>query len=166
MILCYNFWLQNSRKFLISCCQQTYSNMSFFQPKFLNTSQPSTIYQSAFDGSRKTVLIVHGFIDTGFVHWVRVSGRYLSKHFQIRVLSLYRILITNLMFLRIPLQELSSKLLSYHDLNVISVDWGGGSASMYSTSAANTRVVGLEVAHLINFLKVNWRCFDMLIYPD
>ena len=64
-------------------------------------------------------------------------------------------LITNLMFLCIPLQELSSKLLSYHDLNVISVDWGGGSASMYSTSAANTRVVGLEVAHLINFLKVN-----------
>ena len=58
-------------------------------------------------------------------------------------------------FLCIPLQELSSKLLSYHDLNVISVDWGGGSASMYSTSAANTRVVGLEVAHLINFLKVN-----------
>ena len=53
------------------------------------------------------------------------------------------------------IQELSRKLLSYHDLNVISVDWGGGSASMYSTSAANTRVVGLEVAHLINFLKVN-----------
>ena len=26
---------------------------------------------------------------------------------------------------------------------------------MYSTSAANTRLVGLEVAHLINFLKVN-----------
>ena len=73
---------------MISCCQQTYSNMSFFQPKFLNTSQPSTIYQSAYDGSRKTVLIVHGFIDTGFVHWVRVSGRYLSKHFQIRVLSM------------------------------------------------------------------------------
>ena len=71
------------KKFLISCFQQTYSNMSFFQPKFLNTSQPSTIYQSAFDGSRKTVLIVHGFIDTGFVHWVRVSGRYLPKHFQI-----------------------------------------------------------------------------------
>ena len=68
---------------------------------------------------------------------------------------MYRCLIANLMPLYIPLQELSSKFLSYHDLNVISVDWGGGSASMYSTSAANTRVVGLEVAHLINFLKVN-----------
>ena len=125
--------------------------MSFFQPKFLNTSQPSTIYQSAYDGSRKTVLIVHGFIDTGFVHWVRVSGRYLSRHKKIFVLMSHYL--PN--FLCIPLQELSSKLLSYHDLNVISVDWGGGSASMYSTSAANTRVVGLEVAHLINFLKVN-----------
>ena len=72
------FLITEFEKILISCCQQTYINMSFFQPKFLNTSQPSTIYQSAFDGSRKTVLIVHGFIDTGFVHWVRVSGRYLS----------------------------------------------------------------------------------------
>ena len=61
--------------------------MSFFQPKFLNTSQPSSIYQSAYDGSRKTVLIVHGFIDTGFVHWVRVSGRYLSMHKKIRVID-------------------------------------------------------------------------------
>ena len=66
------------------------------------------------------------------------------------------------------IQELSSKLLSYHDLNVISVDWGGGSASMYSTSAANTRVVGLEVAHLINFLKVNCKYSYLLIIntPD
>ena len=54
-------------------------------------------------------------------------------------------------------QELALKLLLYQDVNVICVDWGGGSASMYSTSAANTRLVGLEVADMIHFLKV---CYD------
>ena len=48
------------------------------------------------------------------------------------------------------------KLLLHHDVNVISVDWGGGSAAMYSTAAANTRLVGLEIAHLLKFLKVNF----------
>ena len=52
-------------------------------------------------------------------------------------------------------KELALKLLLHQDVNVISVDWGGGSASMYSTSAANTRLVGLEVANMIHFLKVS-----------
>ena len=51
-------------------------------------------------------------------------------------------------------QEMSEALLAIGDFNVIAVDWGGGSASLYSQSAANTRLVGLEVAFLINFLKV------------
>ena len=59
-------------------------------------------------------------------------------------------------------QELSQKLLFHHDLNVIAVDWGGGSATMYSTSAANTRLVGLEIAHLIKFLKVQCRSYPLL----
>ena len=53
-------------------------------------------------------------------------------------------------------QEMSESLLSIDDFNVIAVDWGGGSASLYSQSAANTRLVGLEVAFLINFLKVRF----------
>ena len=51
---------------------------------------------------------------------------------------------------------MSEALLAIGDFNIIAVDWGGGSASLYSQSAANTRLVGLEVAYLINFLKV---CF-------
>ena len=51
---------------------------------------------------------------------------------------------------------MSEAFLAIGDFNVIAVDWGGGSASLYSQSAANTRLVGLEVAYLINFLKV---CF-------
>ena len=41
------------------------------------------------------------------------------------------------------------------DVNVIVIDWGGGSVGLYSQSAANTRLVGLEVAALINYLIVN-----------
>ena len=54
---------------------------------------------------------------------------------------------------------MSEALLAIGDFNIIAVDWGGGSASLYSQSAANTRLVGLEVAYLINFLKV---CFVFL----
>ena len=40
--------------------------------------------------------------------------------------------------------------LSDGDYNVIRVDWGAGSLPMYSQAVANTRVVGLEIAHLVN----------------
>ena len=42
------------------------------------------------------------------------------------------------------------------DVNVIVIDWGGGSVGLYSQSAANTRLVGLEVAALINYLIVKY----------
>ena len=35
---------------------------------------------------------------------------------------------------------------------MIFVDWGGGSLPLYSQAAANTRLVGLEVARVINTL--------------
>ncbi|XP_050691331.1 pancreatic triacylglycerol lipase-like [Eriocheir sinensis] len=44
-------------------------------------------------------------------------------------------------------------LLAWRDLNVVTVDWSGGSQTLYSQATANTRLVGLEVAHFINFLK-------------
>ena len=37
----------------------------------------------------------------------------------------------------------------------VSVDWGSGSGFPYSQADANTRVVGAEVARLINFLHTN-----------
>lgn len=46
-------------------------------------------------------------------------------------------------------------LLAYGDFNVVTVDWSGGSQALYSQATANTRVVGLEVAHFINWLKDN-----------
>ena len=48
-------------------------------------------------------------------------------------------------------QEMAEALLAHGDYNVIRVDWGGGSLPMYYNAAANIRVVGLEVAHLVNF---------------
>ena len=57
-------------------------------------------------------------------------------------------------------QELSQALLKYGDFNVIVTDWGGGSAALYSQAAANTRLVGLEVAHLIEYLIVSSKLID------
>ncbi len=54
-------------------------------------------------------------------------------------------------------QELSEALLEEEDCNVIAVDWGGGSLPLYSQAAANTRLVGLEVAHLVSTLKVQMK---------
>ena len=47
----------------------------FQQPRFLNLSQPLSITTSPFKGTRPTKIIIHGFIDTGFVPWISVSGR-------------------------------------------------------------------------------------------
>ena len=38
-------------------------------------------------------------------------------------------------------------------MNVISVDWGNGAGFPYSQAAANTRLVGAEVAQVIQLLK-------------
>ena len=42
---------------------------------------------------------------------------------------------------------------------MIAVDWGGGSAALYSQAAANTRLVGLEVAKVIEVLVVSERIY-------
>merc|ERR1712079_173739 len=88
-------------------------------PVLLNASPPKTISRSTFNGSNPTILIVHGFIDTGFVPWI---------------------------------VEMSEKLLLIKNVNLIAGDWGGGSASMYSQSAANTRLVALEISFLLRHL--------------
>lgn len=40
------------------------------------------------------------------------------------------------------------------DVNVIAVDWGAGAGFPYTQAAANVRVVGAEVKHLISKLVV------------
>lgn len=47
-------------------------------------------------------------------------------------------------------------LLRHGDYNVIRVNWGAGSLPMYFTASANTRVVGLEIGYLVNFLIDNY----------
>ncbi len=44
--------------------------------------------------------------------------------------------------------------LDHGDYNVLAVDWGGGSAALYSQAAANTRLVALEVAAVIEAIMV------------
>ncbi|XP_071444353.1 pancreatic lipase-related protein 2-like [Hetaerina americana] len=43
-------------------------------------------------------------------------------------------------------------LLTRMDCNVITVDWSNGAGIPYNQAVANTRVVGLEIAHLVNTL--------------
>ncbi|XP_018007240.1 pancreatic triacylglycerol lipase isoform X2 [Hyalella azteca] len=50
------------------------------------------------------------------------------------------------------LPELANAFLDYMDCNVFRVNWGDGSLPMYSQAAANTRVVGLEIGYLVNWL--------------
>ncbi|XP_032791095.2 pancreatic lipase-related protein 2 [Daphnia magna] len=47
-------------------------------------------------------------------------------------------------------QELLQNLLKKGDFNVIGVHWGGGSFAIYFQAHANTRLVGLEIALLVN----------------
>ena len=49
---------------------------------------------------------------------------------------------------------MASNLLSYGDYNVITVHWGDGAFGGYVISACNTRLVGLEIAFLVNTLVV------------
>ena len=49
-------------------------------------------------------------------------------------------------------KTMASNLLRYGDYNVITVHWGYGASGTYVTSACNTRLVGLEIALLVNTL--------------
>ncbi|KAJ8984765.1 hypothetical protein NQ317_012128 [Molorchus minor] len=47
--------------------------------------------------------------------------------------------------------DMRDELLKAYDVNVIVVDWAGGSLPLYTQATANTRLVGLEIAYLINY---------------
>ncbi|XP_071744347.1 gamma-aminobutyric acid receptor subunit alpha-6 isoform X2 [Lepeophtheirus salmonis] len=53
---------------------------------------------------------------------------------------------------------MTDALLDYMDFNVIVVDWNAGARAIYSQAAANTRLVGLEVASLIEYLITQRDC--------
>ncbi|KAL0276804.1 UNVERIFIED_CONTAM: hypothetical protein PYX00_004295 [Menopon gallinae] len=53
-------------------------------------------------------------------------------------------------------KEMRNELLRHADWNVIIVDWAGGSLPLYTQATANTRLVGLELAYFINYLKDNY----------
>lgn len=52
--------------------------------------------------------------------------------------------------------DMRDELLRANDVNVIMVDWAGGSLPLYTQATANTRLVGLETAYLINYLVKNY----------
>ena len=46
-------------------------------------------------------------------------------------------------------QDMATALVTAEDVNVVIVDWRGGSLPLYSQAAANTRLVGMEVARMV-----------------
>ncbi|XP_045475714.1 pancreatic triacylglycerol lipase-like isoform X1 [Harmonia axyridis] len=52
-------------------------------------------------------------------------------------------------------KDMKDELLKHTDVNVILVDWAGGSLPLYTQATANTRLVALELAHLLNYLINN-----------
>lgn len=51
--------------------------------------------------------------------------------------------------------EVAETILYQEDVNVIMIDWVKGAAMEYDNAASNTRLVGSQVAHLINMLMVS-----------
>ncbi|KAK0164528.1 hypothetical protein PV328_003145 [Microctonus aethiopoides] len=51
--------------------------------------------------------------------------------------------------------NLTNAILNKVDGNVFAVDWATGSSGDYFTAASNTRIVGSEIARVINHLKMN-----------
>lgn len=47
------------------------------------------------------------------------------------------------------------ELIKADDMNVIVVDWAGGSLPLYTQATANTRLVGLELGYFINHIIVS-----------
>lgn len=52
--------------------------------------------------------------------------------------------------------EMRDELIARGKLNVIVVDWAGGSLPLYTQATANTRLVALEMAHLIRTLQTKF----------
>lgn len=58
--------------------------------------------------------------------------------------------------------EMKDELVKHGDFNVVVVDWAGGSLPLYTQATANTRLVGLEVAHFLLQLQVSLETFQIL----
>lgn len=60
--------------------------------------------------------------------------------------------------MNLNLKTMANNLLHYGDYNVIIVHWGDGASGDYIQAVANTRLVGLEIALLVNRLAVKlWK---------
>ncbi|KAM5132167.1 pancreatic lipase-related protein 2-like [Mantella aurantiaca] len=65
---------------------------------------------------------------------------------------------------KIWLSDMCKTMLQVEDVNCICVDWGSGSRAFYSQAANNIRVVGAEVAYLINILQDKFDYFPSNIH--
>ncbi len=50
-----------------------YAECRYFHQEFLTVTSPEAVAKTRFNASRPTKVIIHGFIDSGFVPWVKVN---------------------------------------------------------------------------------------------
>ena len=59
------------------------------------------------------------------------------------------------------MRDMAIEWLNNDDFNVIRVNWIGGSLGLYGDATANIRIVGAEIAFLVEQIRV---CFSILGY--
>lgn len=101
-----------------------HTSVNALQKEILDTDNNASIINSRFDPLLKVKFIIHGFTQNGQTAWVN---------------------------------EMARELLRKEKLNVIVVDWGPGSSALnlnlYYAAAGNTRLVGAQVADMIDVLN-------------
>lgn len=71
------------------------------------------------------------------------------------ITNLRRQKIRNICCFSLKVGDMKDELIKAGDMNVVVVDWAGGSLPLYTQATANTRLVGLEIAYFINYLIVS-----------
>jgi hypothetical protein len=112
----------------------------------LHANDTLSIKESTFDPLLPTKILIHGWKSNGYEVQFKVF--------------IYKKNTTLIIYSYNSVQTMASNLLKNGDFNVITVHWGDGASGSYIQSACNTRLVALEIALLINTLKV----FSRLIY--
>ncbi|XP_023167600.2 pancreatic lipase-related protein 2 [Drosophila hydei] len=99
-----------------------YTERSMEHAKYIDLNDPDSVQAMGINALGKLYLVVHGYLESGGIPWMREMGRTL-------------------------LNECAEG-----ECAVIIIDWGGGSSPPYVQAVANIRLVGAITAHVIHML--------------
>ena len=104
----------------------------------------ANITSSPYDPTKPTKIIVHGFMVCSFLPH-KIPKRDDLEKIILQILN---------SGLAKWVPEVTQAILFQEDVNVIQIDWVKGANVEYDHAASNTRVVGAQIAYLINMLMV------------